>query len=72
MGDGPSRSTLVAEPANLTTDPVASYTDGQLFLAIRMGKMVGGRFTMPPVERMNDEEDVLKGIKKNEIKLVIY
>ena len=24
------------------------------------------------IERMNDEEDVLKGIKKNEIKLVIY
>ena len=56
MGDGPSRSTLVAEPANLTTDPVASYTDGQMFLAIRLGKMVGGRLTMPPVERMTDEQ----------------
>lgn len=56
QGDGPSRSTLIAEPANLTIDPVASYTDGRIFLAIRLGKMVGGRLTMPPIEKMSDEQ----------------
>lgn len=56
LGDGPSRSTLIAEPANLTTDPVASFADGKLFLAIRLGKMVNGRLTMPPVVKMTDEQ----------------
>ena len=56
LGDGPSRSTLIAEPANLTIDPVASFADGRMFLAIRQGKMVNGRLTMPPVEKMSDEQ----------------
>lgn len=56
QGDGPSRSTLIAEPANLTVDPVASYPDGRLFLVVRLGKMVDGRLTMPPVEKMTDEQ----------------
>lgn len=56
QGDGPSRSTLIAEPANLTVDPVASYSDGRVFLVIRLGKMVDGRLTMPPVEKMTDEQ----------------
>lgn len=55
-GDGPSRSTLIAAPANLTVDPVASYSDGRMFLSIRQGKMVKGRLTMPPVEKITDEE----------------
>jgi mono/diheme cytochrome c family protein len=55
-GDGPSRSTLIAEPANLTVDPVASYADGRMFLVIRLGKMVDGRLTMPPVEKMADDQ----------------
>jgi mono/diheme cytochrome c family protein len=55
-GDGPSRSTLTAEPANLTIDPVASFSDGRMFLSIRQGKMVNGRLTMPPVEKISDEE----------------
>ena len=56
LGDGPSRSTLIAQPANLTIDPVASYSDGKTFLSIRLGKMVNGRLTMPPVDRMTDEQ----------------
>jgi mono/diheme cytochrome c family protein len=56
LGDGPSRSTLIAEPANLTINPVASYSDGRIFIAIRQGKMVNGRLTMPPVEKMSDEQ----------------
>ena len=56
LGDGPSRSTLIAEPANLTINPVAAYSDGKMFLVIRLGKMVNGRLTMPPVEKMSDEQ----------------
>jgi mono/diheme cytochrome c family protein len=56
LGNGPSRSTLIAEPANLTIDPVASYSDGKTFLSIRLGKMVNGRLTMPPVDKMTDEQ----------------
>ncbi len=56
LGDGPSRSTLIAEPANLTISPVTGYPDGRIFLTIRLGKMVDGRMTMPPVNRMSDED----------------
>ena len=56
LGDGPSRSTLIAEPANLTIDPVASFSEGKMFLSIRLGRMVNGRLTMPPVEKMTDEQ----------------
>ena len=56
LGDGPSRSTLIAQPANLTIDPVASYSDGKTFLSIRLGKIVNGRITMPPVDKMTDEQ----------------
>jgi len=56
QGDGPSRGSLIAPPANLTRDPISSYPDGQLFLAIRFGKRVDGRLTMPPVLKMTDEE----------------
>lgn len=56
LGDGPSRSSLIAEPANLTAPPVADYRDGRMFLSIKLGKMVKGRLTMPPVSKMTDEE----------------
>lgn len=56
LGDGPSRSSLIAEPANLTVPPVADYRDGRMFLSIKLGKMVKGRLTMPPVTKMTDEE----------------
>jgi mono/diheme cytochrome c family protein len=56
QGDGPSRGSLVAPPANLTRDPISSFPDGQLFLAIRFGKRVNGKLTMPPVLKMSDEE----------------
>lgn len=56
QGDGPSRGSLVAPPANLTLDPVSSYPDGRLFLAIKYGKRVDGKLTMPPVLNLTDEE----------------
>jgi mono/diheme cytochrome c family protein len=56
QGDGPSRGSLIAPPANLTREPIASYPDGRLFLAIRFGKRVDERLTMPPVLKMTDEE----------------
>ena len=56
LGDGPSRSSLIAEPANLTVPPVADYRDGRMVLSIKLGKMVKGRLTMPPVTKMTDEE----------------
>ncbi|MGA1369267.1 MAG: c-type cytochrome [Blastocatellia bacterium] len=56
QGDGPSRGSLVASPANLTRDPISSFPDGRLFLAVRFGKRVDGRLTMPPVLKMTDEE----------------
>lgn len=56
LGDGPSRSTLIAEPANLTIPPVSDYPDGRIFLRIRLGRMVDGRMTMPPVSKMTDED----------------
>ncbi len=55
-GDGPSRSTLLAEPANLRIAPAADLSDGRMFRSIRLGKMVNGRYTMPPVEKMTDEQ----------------
>jgi mono/diheme cytochrome c family protein len=55
-GDGPSRSTLLAEPANLRIAPAAALSDGRMFRSIRLGKMVDGRYTMPPVEKMTDQQ----------------
>ena len=35
---------------------MADYRDGRMFLSIKLGKMVKGRLTMPPVTKMTDEE----------------
>jgi mono/diheme cytochrome c family protein len=56
LGDGPSRGSLVASPANLTRPPVSTFSDGRLFLAIKDGKRNNGKLTMPPILKMTDEE----------------
>ncbi|MFN0086914.1 MAG: c-type cytochrome [Blastocatellia bacterium] len=55
-GDGIASDSLAAKPSDLSTGPAASTPDGALFLILRDGMMVDGKFTMPPTKRVTDEQ----------------
>jgi len=56
-GDGPIAASLTQKPANLTEGDVVTDPDGELFLAVRMGKKdKDGKVTMAPLSKLTDEQ----------------
>lgn len=56
-GDGPIAASLTPKPANLTEGDVVTDPDGELFLAVRMGKKdKDGKVTMAPLSKLTDEQ----------------
>lgn len=55
-GDGIASASLPAKPSDLSSGAIASIADGALFLILKDGKMVDGKFTMPPTKRVTDEQ----------------
>ncbi len=56
-GDGPIAASLTPKPANLTEGDVVGDPDGELFLAVRMGKNdKDGKVTMAPLSKLTDEQ----------------
>ena len=55
-GDGPGADSVAAKPTDLTTGDVPSDPDGEIFLAIKKGKMKDGKVTMPPAKKLTDEQ----------------
>jgi mono/diheme cytochrome c family protein len=56
-GDGPIAASLTPKPANLTEGDVVTDPDGELFLAVRMGKKdKEGKVTMTPLSKLTDEQ----------------
>jgi mono/diheme cytochrome c family protein len=56
IGDGAAGAALDPKPTDLTKDNVPRDPDGKLFLAIKNGKMKDGRLTMPPANKLTDEQ----------------
>ena len=52
-GDGIASMSLPARPTDLAT---LSLSEGAVFLVLKNGKMVNGKFTMPPTKRVSDEQ----------------
>ena len=56
-GDGPIAASLTPKPENLTAGDVLTDPDGELFLAVRMGKKDNtGKVTMAPVTKLSDQQ----------------
>jgi mono/diheme cytochrome c family protein len=56
-GDGPIAESLTPKPVNLTEGDVVTDPDGELFLAVRMGKKdKDGKVTMAPLSKLTDEQ----------------
>jgi mono/diheme cytochrome c family protein len=55
-GDGEAGLNLPVKPTDLTDRRIAGVPDGELFLAVRNGKMKDGQVTMPPAKRLSDEQ----------------
>ncbi len=55
-GDNAIETSLAAKPTDLTTGDVTSKPDGEIFLAIKNGKMKSGKLTMPPAKKLTDDQ----------------
>jgi mono/diheme cytochrome c family protein len=55
-GDNETGASLPAKPPDLTMGAALSNSDGEIFLAIRDGKMKDGKITMPPAKKLTDEQ----------------
>ena len=55
-GDGPAGTALDPKPTDLTRGDVPGDPDGELFLAIKNGKMKNGKVTMPPAKKLDDQQ----------------